>query len=472
MILALNVRDESAMARLGAAVAHTLAPGDRIALIGDLGAGKTTLARGVLRALSGDPALEVPSPTFTLVQSYDGRVPVRHVDLYRLADASEAHELGLGDGAAAELIEWPTEALPIKVSIAFATADEARSVEVDGPEPWVARLAREWKKQAFVAAAGWADAVQAPLHQDASTRNYDRLVRQHESAVLMDAPSFDQPKGSYAATARLADGNNEAFLAVGAFLREAGLSAPAVIHADPAEGFILLEDLGDEKIARDGRPVPERYLAAADALAALHQTPLPERLPYGHVPPRLDADLGLFEVALFPRWYMEQEADQEFFDLWRVALEGLWRGDEHLALRDYHSPNCLWLENREGFARVGLIDYQDAMIAPSPFDVVSLAQDARIGVDDELQEAIVTRYLAARPGLDEARWREAYSIIGAQRATRIAGVFSRLNTRDGKPQYLAHLPNVIRALSKNLAATPALAPLADWYARHLGSSFP
>ncbi|WMS44211.1 tRNA (adenosine(37)-N6)-threonylcarbamoyltransferase complex ATPase subunit type 1 TsaE [Acuticoccus sp. MNP-M23] len=464
MTLTLAIEDEAAMARLGADIASVLATGDRVALIGDLGAGKTTLARAILRALAEDPAMEVPSPTFTIVQAYDGRIPVRHVDLYRVTDPAEMDELGLGEPDAAELIEWPREPLPITLTIQFAEGDEARTVTLDAPAPWAARFARRQAMHGFIAAAGWGDAAVLPLKQDASTRSYVRLVRPDESAVLMNAPSFVPAPDSYPARARLADGNNNAFLAVGALLRGCGLSAPAVHAADAQEGFILLEDLGDGKIAEDGAPVEERYLAAADALAAFHETGT--TAPPAYTPPRFDADLAALEVTLFMEWLLKSPVTPEYDGLWRAAIGTMWRGDDRLALRDYHSPNCLWLPAREGIARIGIIDYQDAMIAPSAYDVVSLAQDARVAIPRALEGEIIARYLAGRTGLDMALWHETYALLGAQRATRIAGVFRRLNDRDGKPQYLQHIPRMKATIAQNLAAAPALAPLAAWFAEN------
>jgi len=463
--LVLDVKDEAAMAALGEDIAAILRIGDRLGLVGDLGAGKTTLARAILRSLAGDPDLDVPSPTFTLVQTYGGRVPARHADLYRIAEPEEVRELGLGEPDAAELVEWPREPLPVMIAIAFS-GETARSLTVRGPAGFLERLRRRRARREFLQGAGWDDAAATPLKQDASTRSYERLARGGQTAVLMDAPSFVPEPDSYPARARLAAGDNAAFLAVGAYLAARGLSTPAVLGADTHAGFLLLEDFGEETIARDGAPVPERYLATADVLARLHAAPPPLPLPGPppHMPPRYDAELAAFEANLFLEWFMKRPADPRFEALWRDAIAAVWRGDDRLALRDVHSPNCYWLPRRQGIAKVGLIDYQDAMIAPSAFDVVSLAQDVRVPVPQDLEAAIVERYLAARPDIDTERWREAYHVIGAQRATRIAGAFVRLNDRDGKPQYLQHIPHVLASLARNLRATPVLAPLAGWFA--------
>ncbi|WP_108662063.1 tRNA (adenosine(37)-N6)-threonylcarbamoyltransferase complex ATPase subunit type 1 TsaE [Acuticoccus kandeliae] len=464
----IDIRDEAAMAALGGSIARVLRPGDRVALVGDLGAGKTTLSRAILRAIAEDPALEVPSPTFTLVQDYDLRLAVRHVDLYRVSGDDELVELGLGEGDAVELVEWPREAMPITVEIGFGDADEARRVTIEAPSTFTDALARQDVLAAFLDKAGWGAAERTVLKADASTRRYERLFRGEERAVLMDAPSFVPPPDSYPVRARLADGNMGAFLAVGALLAARGLTVPRTLAVDAEAGCLLQEDLGDEKIAVDGVMVAERYRAAADAIAAFHQAPPPAILPGppAYTPPRFDADLAAVEVALFPEWYLRAPIDPEFAALWRAAIEGIGHADDHLALRDVHSPNLLWLPEREGVHKIGWIDYQDALFAPSVYDVVSLTQDARVDVPDEIEAELVARYLAARPGLDVTAWRRAYHIVGAERATRILGVFRRLNDRDGKPQYLAHLPRLKRQLAKNLRAEPALEPLKAWFARH------
>ncbi len=462
------IASEDEMATFGAELASTLRKGDRVGLVGDLGAGKSTLARATLRSLAGDPAFEVPSPTFTIVQDYPELTPhVRHVDLYRV-EGGDIAELGLGEDDAAELIEWPREALPVTIQISFGADECARQITVTAPPAWAARLQRQRAATAFLAGAGWGEAHRQPLKTDASTRGYSRVSGSTSRAVLMDSPVFTPGPDSYPVRARLADGNLGAFLALGAALRSAGLVAPVSIAVDMVEGFLLMEDFGDEKIASPTGIYPERYAVAAEALAAFHEAPpaLPLPGPPPYQPPRFDADLSAIEVALFAQWYQRAPLDPDYAAMWRAVIEDLPRDDDRLALRDFHSPNLMWREGEEGISRIGFLDYQDAMIAPSAYDMVSLAQDARIDVPDDVEAELVARYLAARPGVDPAPFKRAYHVLGAQRATRVLGVFRRLNDRDGKPQYLAHLPRVRRALAKNLTAEPSLAPLADWFATH------
>jgi aminoglycoside/choline kinase family phosphotransferase len=139
-------------------------------------------------------------------------------------------------------------------------------------------------------------------------------------------------------------------------------------------------------------------------------------------------------------------------------------------LRDYHSPNLLWLPDREGLARVGLIDFQDAQMGPAPYDVVSLLHDARVDVPESMEIALLGRYAKARqaadPAFDLASFVQIYAVLGAQRATKLLGIFARLDRRDRKPQYLRHLPRVWRYLHRALSH-PALALLRKWYDTHV-----
>jgi len=186
----------------------------------------------------------------------------------------------------------------------------------------------------------------------------------------------------------------------------------------------------------------------------------------------------LVEVELVIDWYapavarvtVPSGARMQFLAIWRELLKPILAGPTTWTLRDYHSPNLYWLPDREGVTRVGLIDFQDAVIGPPAYDLASLLQDARIDVSDDLEMRLAALYVrrrsAADPGFDAGRFAAAYAAMGAQRATKILGIFARLDKRDGKPQYLRHLPRIERYLAKNLAH-PLLGPLALWYQNHL-----
>ena len=159
-----------------------------------------------------------------------------------------------------------------------------------------------------------------------------------------------------------------------------------------------------------------------------------------------------------------------FTALWRAALKSAYDEPPTWVLRDFHSPNLLWLPDREGIARVGVLDFQDAMLGPAPYDLVSLLQDARVDVPEDLEMRLAALYMRRRtavdPAFDTQRFAAAYAAMGAQRATKILGLFARLDKRDKKPEYLRHLPRIERYLARNLAH-PLLQPLAVWYRNHL-----
>jgi hypothetical protein len=152
--------------------------------------------------------------------------------------------------------------------------------------------------------------------------------------------------------------------------------------------------------------------------------------------------------------------------LWRDALAPALALPPTWVLRDFHSPNLLWLAEREGLARVGLLDFQDAVMGPAAYDLASLLQDARVDVPELMEIALLSRYTRARratdPAFDAPAFAKVYATLAAQRASKILGIFARLDARDGKPQYLRHIPRVWRYLQRSLAH-PALAPLAAWY---------
>ena len=492
--------DEAGVARLAELLALKIRVGDVIALRGELGAGKTTLTRALIAALLGDRGAEVPSPTFSLSQTYaTPRLAITHYDFYRLGTADEVAELGFEEATStgAAIVEWPDRAATLlpasRYEIAMAeTADPAvRRVTVRGLGDAALHAGRIGELMAFVdAQRHWHGARIAYLQGDASTRTYARLTTDRHSVLLMDAPR--QPDGppirdgkSYSRIAQLAEDMVRPFVAIGAVLRQAGLSAPEVAAMDLGKGLLLVEDLGDRvfgtEIAAGHAVQAELWRAAVDALIALRGVPVPASLPLpdgtSYKLPRRDRDAFEIEIELLLDWYwptlkgepVPQDVRAEFRALWAPVLDRLLALPAGWFLRDYHSPNLIWLPERKGVARVGIIDFQDALHEHFAFDLVSLLQDARVTVPAELEAELFAHYCAEierrEPSFDRAAFAAAYADFGAQRNTRLLGLWARLLKRDGKPQYLRHIPRTWGYLARNLRA-PALAALEAWYDRY------
>ena len=483
-----RLADERATACLAQDVACALEAGDLVTLSGDLGAGKTSFARALIRSLACDPGLEVPSPTFPIRLDYPlERLHVTHADLYRIGDAGEIEEIGIAEalGEGVLLVEWPERAPHLgardclAVSLGFDGA--GRTVRLAATPELAERLARSASVRAFLDRAGWSGASRAPIKGDASGRAYERVTAEEGTAILMNAPA--RPAGAPAYGGRSYDEvahrarDVGPFLAVAHALRSAGVHAPGMIAAAPEDGFLLLEDLGTEGIVTaDGRPILPRYEAAIDLLAYMHARAWPKvvGLPGhgGHTVPPYDRDALLVEISLFADWYLPGRASawtagerHAFLAAWGEAVDRLPPG-ETLVLRDFHSPNILWIEDAEGLDRVGIIDFQDALIGHPAYDVASLAQDARVEIAPDEEQALKARYVAARmradPSFDPAAFDTAYAILGAQRATKVLGAFARLARVEGKGGYERHSRHVAAVLARNLAH-PVLSGVRLWY---------
>jgi len=309
---------------------------------------------------------------------------------------------------------------------------------------------------AFLATGGWGDVPVVPLAGDASFRRYYRLACDGSSAVLMDAPPPQEDIGP--------------FVAVAALLREIGLSAPEVLAVDRDQGFLLLEDFGDDTYTRllaRGADEPALYTLAVDTLIALQRAAGPRGTP--ELPP-YDIERLLGEAALLVDWYrpLAGELREEYLALWRAVLPDAVVASPTLVLRDYHVDNLMLLPDRPGVRGCGLLDFQDAVTGQPSYDLVSLLEDARRDIPGPLRQVMTERYLAAFPGLDRGAFLRSAAILSAQRNCKILGIFTRLWKRDGKRQYLTHIPRVWRLLEEDLRH-PVLNPIARWFDRHLPS---
>jgi N-acetylmuramate 1-kinase len=310
----------------------------------------------------------------------------------------------------------------------------------------------------FIARSGWGDASESLLAGDASFRKYFRLRRGDTTVVVMDSPAAHEPV--------------EPFVRIGRHLLAMKLSAPEILAIDEQQGFLLLEDLGDDTFARmldKGGDEQALYARATDVLIAVHAAP-----DHGLLP-ELGAYKGeaLIEAAMtLPEWYVPEatgkplraEESAAYRDAWRTALSHQPAG-EALLLRDYHKDNLLWLPERKGVRACGLLDFQDAQRGHASYDLVSLIEDARRDVSPAVHAACLDRYLAAT-GLDRADFKTGFALMAAQRHARIVGLFVRLLRRDGKPDYLPYLPRVWGQLERALQHE-ALAPVRAWIDRML-----
>jgi tRNA threonylcarbamoyl adenosine modification protein YjeE len=487
-----HLPDEDATAALGRELAMILAPGDLVCLEGDLGSGKSSLARAIVRALTGRPDLDVPSPTFAIAQLYeDGPTPVAHFDFYRVGSPAEAGEVGLDEalGRAVVLVEWPGRAGALtahRLTVGLAIEGSGRRATLEATGPLALRLERLLERRRFIEEHGWAKAHRAAIPGDASTRRYERLsLEGRPAALLMDMPAqADGPPVRdglpYSRIAHLAE-TAASVVAVNSELKKRGYSAPEVFAFDIARGFVLIEDFGTQSfnaMIRAGADLAEPFATAVELLAGMAMQSWPERAPVpgqpGHLVAPYDIGALLIEAELFTDWFapafggaLPEGAREQYRAAWTDVLRSAARPARPVwVLRDFHVDNLFWLPDRQGVARVGLIDTQDCVLGHPAYDLVSMLQDARVDIAQATASDYLDLYCELRrtgdATFDAADFRATYAVLGAQRAAKILGIFTRLSRRDGKHGYLRHLPRVARLFQSNLAH-PALMPVRSWF---------
>ncbi|MFL4469393.1 aminoglycoside phosphotransferase family protein [Tateyamaria armeniaca] len=294
---------------------------------------------------------------------------------------------------------------------------------------------------AFLADAGWGGIKRTLVAGDASNRRYERLAKSPQATViLMDAPA---EKGEDVGP----------FLEITNHLRSVGLSAPEIFADDQKNGLLLIEDLGDDLFARviekNASLATPLYEASVDVLLHLHQSKAPDL-------PRYDADVMTERAALAFDWYqrgtqgsVDQGAKAAFETEFHALLAPLDADATVLIQRDYHAENLIWLPARSGVQRVGLLDYQDAMLGHPAYDLMSIVQDARRDVHADTGDMMIKRYVTAA-GCDAGMFHAAFALLGVQRNMRILGVFARLSMHYGKPHYVDLIPRVWGHININL----------------------
>jgi len=301
--------------------------------------------------------------------------------------------------------------------------------------------------QEFLEKAGWTGAKIVPVAGDASFRRYFRAIKGDNEAILMDAPPpHEDPKP---------------FINMARYLRDLGFFAPEIMAEDLVHGLVLLEDFGDHRMREhlDERPGDEEkiYRQTTDLIRDLHTKPAADL-------PAYDWEQYLREVNLLTEWYCPAQSlnvdEKGFISAWQELLSPVIEAQENpvTVMRDYHAENIMLLDD----GRLGLLDFQDALVGHPAYDLVSMLQDARRDVSDDLEEQMLQYYLRDHNPEEAETYRSHYAILGAQRNTKIIGIFTRLWKRDGKERYLDFLPRMWGLLEKDLRHS-SLAPMQKWF---------
>lgn len=319
-------------------------------------------------------------------------------------------------------------------------------------------ITREETILTFLKKAGWESAVRHPIPGDASFRRYERLTKQDECAILMDAPPERE--------------NSRAYLNVQHYLRHAGFSVPHILCESVEDGLMLLEDFGNDSVSsrlrEDASQESAIYADAVTLLAEMAAQGLTQLAPSGSHFPEYNDALLMQEVMLAAQWFLPEilpvgqvvEAVESYQKHWESVIAAADLSPQVITHRDYHADNLFLLSAKQGVARVGLLDFQDAVLGRPAYDLVSLLEDARRDVSAQVVEENLLRFCQLS-GIDHSKFLQEYAFYGAQRNAKILGIFTRLYRRDGKSRYLGMVPRVWRYFDANLAH-PSLAALKQW----------
>ena len=308
----------------------------------------------------------------------------------------------------------------------------------------------------FLRRSGWENAARSSLAVDASFRQYARITANKKTAILMDAPPKKESVSS--------------FIKITEHLESLGYSVPHIFAKDIDFGFLLIEDLGNETFTQAlSQKVDETqlYQSAIDVLINLHSREPSEVIPHGLK--SYDYNTLISEVVLFVDWYIvnlfgnefAQKIRNDFLGIWDKLLSEISLSEETLVLRDFHADNLMWLPNRDGIRKCGLLDYQDAVKGPAAYDIMSLLEDARRDLKNGKADELFDYYCGAFPKFNRTKFKKIYNILSAQRHCKVIGIFFRLAMRDSKLNYLKHIKRCWRLLEK-VSKSPELKILDEW----------
>ena len=305
----------------------------------------------------------------------------------------------------------------------------------------------------FLIENNWQDTEKECVQGDASSRQYTRLKKENKTLILMDSSKDIESLSR--------------FIQVDEHLEKLGLSVPKIFAKSEKQGYLLIEDFGKETFEiclKDKKKKRDFYALAVKALITLHQIPQEKVVPENFR--QYDPKTMLGDLELFVDMFMlnrSEEVKNKFRSLWLSVLEEAQCVPQSMLLRDYHVGNLMYLKDREGIQKCGILDFQDAYFGSITYDLVSLLQDARREIPSALEKEMKEFYLSCFPYLKRESFEKSYAILAGLRHARVLGAFRKLKKECNKPWYEEKYQEHVRKLFEEALSHPLMKELKEFY---------
>lgn len=343
------------------------------------------------------------------------------------------------------------------IKVCFMQASEPKTSNI----PDFAAI-REEKCQNFLKEHGWDGVEHQLLVEEGSARKYYRLRKDDKTVVLLDSPNPNAPQE------RLAN-----VVTYSKALNDIGLRAPQVIAVDLQNGFALIEDFGDAvagALFDAGIDKKDILSDSMDALIHLHRNLDTDTIPtLGN-----DLDYYLWENPYFTNWFWPArnhyetppDISAEYLSLWKKLLTEMPQIKKSMVMTDFHAPNIMVLDG-QGKNRIGIIDFQDSILGSPVYDVMSLLEDDRRDLSDDIGLVLRARYREAmKDVIDPELFDLHYAVYSAQRHAKNMGNFVRIAVQKNAPRWLDYIPVATKWFDRALHSHPYLEPMKKWFDKH------
>ena len=478
----------SDLEKLSKELAPLLNEGGVVTLNGQIGAGKTTLAKLIIQQLTQTPLEDIVSPTFNLYHTYNkDNLEIAHYDFYRIESEMELHEIDLNESFTDKIciIEWADkfrDFLPKdRIEIFIKCTKNERVYRINPLGKFREVVSNRAKIENFLGGLDINFTELQRLPGDASKRNYYRVMSSDNTMIVMDATQKSDIKNKTGLTNGIDD-----FIKIQEYLNSIDVRVPKLIARNKIDNIILEEDLGEysytDMLTKEN--YQKLYNPAIKTLIHISNINHPKNISTKSNPHYLkefDLNIYLNEAEIFIDYYWpfihgkqcNADKKQEFTHIMEEVYSNL-TNDKTLMLRDFHSPNLLFLENENGFRKCAVIDFQDALFGHPLYDLVSLTNDARITIDEYQEKYLIGLYKKDFPfnnfQFDSLSFMQQYHILGVQRSIKILGIFARLAILEANQNYLVHMPRIICYI-KRIMQSGSIQALACWLNQNFKETF-